>query len=79
MDGEYARVEIIDEGPGVSPEMLPRIFERHQTSKGGLGLGLFLAKRIAELHGGDLLVDSAPGRGARFTLLLPCRVEPDKS
>lgn len=75
--GEYARVEVIDEGPGVRPEVLPEIFERHTTSKattGGLGLGLFLAKRIAELHGGDLSVESKPGSGARFTLSLPCQL-----
>ena len=76
--GEYARVEVIDEGPGVPPEILPRIFERHTTSKaggGGLGLGLFLAKRIAELHRGELAVESKPGKGARFTLSLPCQIQ----
>jgi two-component system, OmpR family, sensor kinase len=74
---EHARVHVIDEGPGVPPEMLPHIFERHSTSKaqtGGLGLGLFLAKRIAELHGGELSVQSSPGRGARFLLLVPCQL-----
>lgn len=77
-DREYACVHITDEGPGVTAELLPHIFERHVTStsrEGGLGLGLFLAKRIAELHGGDLSVESPPGRGARFTLLLPCQLE----
>lgn len=80
-DGEYAHVQIIDEGPGVPPEILPRIFERHTTTTGksrvgGLGLGLFLAKHIAELHGGDLTVESKLGRGARFTLALPCELHP---
>ncbi len=76
-DGEYASVQVIDEGPGVPPEILPRIFERHATSRargGGLGLGLFLAKRIAEVHGGQLTVDSKPGEGARFVLSLPCKM-----
>ncbi len=76
-EGEYGRVQVIDEGPGVPPEILPRIFERHSTSKagsGGLGLGLFLAKRIAELHGGELSVDSQLGKGARFALALPCQL-----
>lgn len=75
-DGEYARIQVIDEGPGVPPDILPRIFERHATSKsgGGLGLGLFLAKRIAELHGGELSVESKPGQGARFKLSLPCQL-----
>lgn len=77
-DGEHARIQVIDEGPGVPPEILPRIFERHTTSKtqgGGLGLGLFLAKRIAELRGGELSVESKPGEGARFTLCLPCQLQ----
>ncbi len=77
-DGEHALVQVSDEGPGVSPEILPRIFERHATSKregGGLGLGLFLAKRIAELHGGELSVESKPGEGARFMLSLPCQLD----
>jgi signal transduction histidine kinase len=77
-DREYAHVRVMDEGPGVAPDILPRIFERHMTSKaqgGGLGLGLFLAKRIVELHGGTLTVESKPGKGACFTLSLPCQLE----
>ena len=74
-DGQWARVEVIDEGPGVPAPLLPRIFERFVAGQGGggtsLGLGLYLAKRIAELHGGDLVVDSQPGRGARFILTVP--------
>jgi signal transduction histidine kinase len=72
---DVARIDIVDEGPGIAPEVLPRIFERFVTGKqrkGGLGLGLYLAKRIATLHNGDLTVESRPGQGARFTLLLPC-------
>jgi two-component system OmpR family sensor kinase len=69
-----ARVEVIDEGPGIPEEMLPHLFDRFVTSRlreGGLGLGLYLAKRIAAAHGGDLTAHSPPGKGARFTLLLP--------
>jgi light-regulated signal transduction histidine kinase (bacteriophytochrome) len=50
------------------------VAERFVSGKhrqGGLGLGLYLAKRIAAMHGGDLTVDSALGQGARFTLTLP--------
>jgi signal transduction histidine kinase len=66
-------VEIVDEGPGIAPEVLPHIFERFVSGrKGGLGLGLYLAKRIATLHNGTLDCESAPGAGARFTLSLPC-------
>ena len=69
-----ALVEVIDEGPGIPPEQLPFVFERFRTGQGsqsGLGLGLYLAKRIAATHGGDLTAESAPGKGARFTLSLP--------
>jgi two-component system, OmpR family, sensor kinase len=74
-NGECARVEVLDEGPGVPEEVLPHIFERFVTGhrrEGGLGLGLYLAKRIAELHGGDLRVERTPGKGARFVLTLRC-------
>ena len=73
-DGPLARVEVIDEGPGIPAELLPHVFERFvsgSAGEGGLGLGLYLAKRIAGVHGGDLTVESKPGKGARFTLVLP--------
>lgn len=69
-----ARVDVTDEGPGIPEEVLPHLFDRFVTSRlreGGLGLGLYLAKRIAEAHGGDLAARSEPGKGARFTLKLP--------
>ena len=69
-----AVVEVIDEGPGIPPGELPYLFERYRTGRagqGGLGLGLYIAKRIAAVHGGDLTADSGPGKGARFTLMLP--------
>jgi two-component system, OmpR family, sensor kinase len=71
---EWVAVHVIDEGPGVNPDVLPRIFDRFvsgQMNRGGLGLGLYLAKRIALLHGGELNVHSTPGKGTRFTLRLP--------
>jgi signal transduction histidine kinase len=71
-----AMVGVVDEGPGIPPEQLPHVFERFHSGlpggrESGLGLGLYLAKRIAAVHGGDLTADSEPGRGARFTLSLP--------
>lgn len=70
--GGRALVEVIDEGPGIPPEQLPHLFEAYRAGRpGGLGLGLYLAKRIAEMHGGDLTADSPPGKGAHFTLALP--------
>jgi signal transduction histidine kinase len=76
-EGEAAALEVLDEGPGVPVEILPRIFERFSTGAGshGLGLGLYLAKRIAIAHGGELSVHSATGKGARFCLQLP--IDPD--
>lgn len=73
-DGPLANVTVIDQGLGISQELLPYVFERFvsgQQRQGGLGLGLYLAKRVAGLHGGDLTVESTPGKGARFTLTLP--------
>lgn len=72
---DNVKVEVIDEGPGIAPEIVPHLFERFTTSSDkravGLGLGLFLAKQIALLHGGDLTVTSS-SRGAHFELRLPC-------
>lgn len=67
-----AIVEVIDEGPGIPAEQMAHLFDRFQTTRSeGLGLGLYLAKRIARVHGGDLTAESAPGKGARFILSLP--------
>jgi signal transduction histidine kinase len=72
-DGVWAVVTVADRGPGVPAEVLPRLFTRFAagTNSTGLGLGLYMAERIAAAHGGTLTVDSAPGEGARFTLALP--------
>jgi signal transduction histidine kinase len=73
-----AVVEVVDEGPGIPAEVLPHVFDRFYTGRGrsgGLGLGLYLAKRIAQLHRGDLTVESSPGLGARFRLTLPALPE----
>ena len=74
-DGKaLAVVEVIDQGPGIPEDVLPHVFERFYTGRGregGLGIGLYLGKRIAVQHGGDLTVESRPGAGARFSLLLP--------
>ena len=73
-DGPLAKVDVVDQGPGIPENMLPHVFDRFVTGAkqaGGLGLGLYLAKRIAGVHGGDLSVESQPGKGARFSLTLP--------
>jgi two-component system OmpR family sensor kinase len=75
--GPFGHLKIKDEGPGIPPEILPRIFERFAAGarSSGLGLGLYLAKRIAAAHGGDLIAESPPGRGACFTLTVPLYAE----
>lgn len=68
-----AIVDVIDQGPGVTPEVLPYIFERFVSAgtARGLGLGLYLASRIVAAHRGTLTVSSPPGQGADFRITLP--------
>lgn len=69
-------VEIGDDGCGIAPEHLPHVFEPFFTTKDpsrGTGLGLAISRRIAEIHGGRLDVDSTPDRGSVFKLTLPRR------
>jgi signal transduction histidine kinase len=69
---EQARIEVIDTGPGIAPELLARIFEPYFTTKpGGSGLGLPTTRRLIEAHGGLIDVLSEPGRGSLFRILLP--------
>ena len=70
----FARAHVSDQGPGIDPADQQRIFERFERVKGGeggTGLGLAIARRLAHSMGGDILLDSAPGQGSRFTLTLP--------
>ncbi|WP_139925137.1 sensor histidine kinase [Hymenobacter sp. DG01] len=72
-EGDFVRVFIIDNGPGIPPEVLPRIMEPFYTTKPageGTGLGLDIALRIVEQHGGRLEVQSVPGR-TEFGVWLP--------
>jgi signal transduction histidine kinase len=65
-------LRVTDDGPGIAPEIRDRLFEPFITTKGGgSGLGLPIVHRAIEAHRGVVLVDSAPGRGTRFTVLLP--------
>ena len=76
VNGE-ARVTVTDTGPGIAPEDHERIFEEFQQTdvgvdqREGTGLGLALSKRLVELHGGRIWVESEPGHGSRFVFTLP--------
>jgi signal transduction histidine kinase len=78
-DQANVRIAVQDTGIGIAPEHQGRIFERFwradstRPSDGGLGLGLAIARALAERHGGGISVASAPGRGSLFTLVLPRR------
>jgi PAS domain S-box-containing protein len=73
-EGEQACVRVRDDGPGIALAHRDRLFEPFFTTKPageGTGLGLYLSYRIVESHGGEIHVDSQPGRGARFEVRLP--------
>lgn len=81
-DNDHFIVSVTDTGPGISEENLTTVFsEFHQLDgsstkqKGGTGLGLAIAKKIIEMHGGKIWVDSALGSGSTFTFSIPVRVE----
>lgn len=71
---EFAVITVADEGKGIAPEHINSIFRPFFTTKGhGTGLGLSLAKRTVEAHGGKIEVTSEVGKGTRFVVLLPLK------
>jgi signal transduction histidine kinase len=81
VDG-FFEIAVQDSGPGIAPEDQARIFEEFQQvddsstrRKGGTGLGLAISRRIVEMHGGSISVESTPGRGATFRITVPVRAE----
>lgn len=72
---DCVRIGVRDTGPGVSPEDVPRLFERYWQAprllRAGSGLGLFIAKGIVEAHGGEIGVDSEMGKGSEFWFTVP--------
>jgi signal transduction histidine kinase len=84
--GPQFQVAVADTGPGIDAEHQQRIFEEFQQvdssptkTKGGTGLGLAIAKRIVELHGGQIWVESTVGEGSTFFFSLPVRVEAQRA
>src|SRR5207244_12976790 len=74
-DGEMVLLVVVDNGVGISPERLNDIFKPFVSSKGskGTGLGLAVSRKILREHGGDIVVQSQPGKGTKFILRLPVR------
>jgi signal transduction histidine kinase len=82
-DQDRVLIEVHDEGRGIPPELHARIFERFfqvdeaiTRSTGGLGVGLYLVRRLCELMGGEVSVSSDVGRGATFKVVLRGAVLP---
>ncbi len=78
LEGSEILFEVRDSGAGIQPKDLPHIFERfyradqsRSTDSGGIGLGLSIARKIVELHGGRIEVESVPGAGSLFRVVLP--------
>ena len=80
--GEYVKLTITDTGRGIDTSILERIFDPYFTTKNvgdGSGMGLAVVHGIVKSHGGDILVNSKPGEGATFQVLLPCiQEEPEQ-
>ncbi|MBS1197792.1 MAG: sensor signal transduction histidine kinase, partial [Proteobacteria bacterium] len=70
--GDFLRIAVRDSGPGINPELHERIFEPFFTTRSqGTGLGLPIALGVARAHGGSLDLESKPGHGAEFAMVLP--------
>jgi signal transduction histidine kinase len=83
--GDRFELSVIDSGPGIAPADQARIFDEFQQvdssstrKKGGTGLGLSISRRIVELHGGTIAVDSEVGTGSTFKVTVPVNALPIK-
>ena len=75
-EGNRARLEVRDEGIGISSQEMERIFQQFERASNasvasGLGLGLYIARQIVDSHGGAIRVESELGKGSRFIVELP--------
>jgi len=80
--GDFVELAVCDNGPGIPPDVLERIFEPFYTTKAvgkGSGMGLAVVHGIVHEHGGHVIVDTFTGRGTAFRMLLPSTVGPDEA
>jgi signal transduction histidine kinase len=75
-EGSSIRVSVVDQGVGIAPEDIPKLFQRFQRGRlthrtDGLGLGLYIVRALVEAHGGRVSVVSTPGEGSSFSFTLP--------
>ncbi|WP_092643001.1 sensor histidine kinase [Acetanaerobacterium elongatum] len=71
----YAVITVADNGDGIDPKLLPKLFERGVSGDGGTGLGLAICKEVIEEHGGEIIVDSTRDKGTAFIIKLPYKNE----
>ena len=80
VDEHHARIVVEDEGGGIDPDQLERIFEKfvrgRDGSVTGTGLGLYISRRIVEAHGGRIWAEGSSGERTRFVVELPCQTNP---
>jgi signal transduction histidine kinase len=73
-EADEIRVSVTDGGPGIPPEQRDHVFDRYWRGRGasrhGIGLGLFIVKRLVDAHGGRIWVETSPGGGATFVFTL---------
>lgn len=80
----YLRISVTDTGPGIAPEDVQRVFERferavsNEQDEAGAGLGLAITRRLIDLLGGSITVQSTPGKGTRFAVRLPALTEVER-
>jgi signal transduction histidine kinase len=77
--GRLVEIKVSDDGVGIPPEALRRIFDPFYTTRsGGTGLGLANVERVVRAHGGTIQVESVPNQGTTFTIRLPRKGPPDE-
>jgi signal transduction histidine kinase len=78
LEGERVRLTVEDTGVGIAPDDVKRLFDKYEQARSratrgekGTGLGLYITRQLVELHGGEIEVQSEPGRGSAFSFTLP--------